>query len=318
LTRVRDVTIFPALASTLNADSGARTGALYVARPDLDTLLVTGPERLEWLGGVLTCDIDGIKAGGGRWSLALTKPGKILADVLVLETGREAYLGVPHTAMDRVHGALVSFLVMEDADIAAAPQMTWATLHGPLAGDAGARVAAAVGGRAEAIGLTGLGDVAVVFQRTKDADAERAATADARVVVASKDDWERLRVERQVPAYGIDMTEATSPHEASLERRCISWDKGCYLGQEAVCMQEMRGKVKRRTVLLRIDGDAPPPAGSAVTDAAGAPIGETRTSASSHVLGGPVALSVVLAASAEPGTSVFVLGHRATVIEPNR
>jgi folate-binding protein YgfZ len=126
-----------------------------------------------------------------------------------------------------------------------------------------------------------------------------------------------LRVERSVPLYGKELSDTTSPHEASLERRCISWEKGCYLGQEAVCMQEMRGKVKRRTVLLRVEGGAVPEPGTPVTDATGTAAGETRTGARSTVHGHPLALAVVSAVLAVPGGSVRIGGEVATVVEPN-
>jgi folate-binding protein YgfZ len=48
----------------------------------------------------------------------------------------------------------------------------------------------------------------------------------------------------------VDFGERDNPHEASLDRIAVSWSKGCYLGQEVVCMQDMRGKVKRRLVAL--------------------------------------------------------------------
>jgi folate-binding Fe-S cluster repair protein YgfZ len=48
----------------------------------------------------------------------------------------------------------------------------------------------------------------------------------------------------------------------------VSWNKGCYLGQEVVCMQDMRGKLKRRLVALELGvaGAEPLPAiGTPVT-----------------------------------------------------
>lgn len=290
-----------------------------VFRHDLETLVVSGPDRLQWLEAILTCDVAGIGRDGARWSLALTKPGKILGDLFVVETGSLTYLGVPASARDRLLGFLSGFLVMEDADIGLAPDFAWLTAHGPLAADVGGRLAGAARGHAAPFALTGLGDIAVVYPREMDEVARRAAASEApAVAVAADADWDRLRIERLVPLYGTDFFETTSPHEASLERRCISWEKGCYLGQEAVCMQEMRGKVKRRTVLLRLDGGPVPPPGTPVTDASGAPAGETRSAVASTVHGAPLALAVVSAGLAVPGVALRVGEHPATVVEPNR
>jgi folate-binding protein YgfZ len=316
LTAQPSATIFLPVTS---ADEAARSGALFLPRPDLETLVVTGPDRLEWLEAVLTCDVLGLASGGARWSLSLTKPGKMLADVLVVETGKVTYLGVPKTARERLHGFLAGFLVMEDADIAYAPELSWITVHGPRALVAARAALPAADGHAAAIELTGLGDAVLVVPSSHEEALRRAVSAwGTDAVLGGAADWERLRVERLVPAYGVDVTDATSPHEASLERRCISWEKGCYLGQEAVCMQEMRGKVKRRTVLIRLDSGAPPTFGTAVTDETGAPLGTTRTAVASAVHAHPIALAVLLAPSAVPGTRVRVAGEPASVVEPDR
>jgi folate-binding protein YgfZ len=63
-----------------------------------------------------------------------------------------------------------------------------------------------------------------------------------------------LLAEHGLGVFGVDFGERDNPHEASLDRIAVSWTKGCYLGQEVVCMQDMRGKVKRRLVAL--DGSA--------------------------------------------------------------
>jgi folate-binding protein YgfZ len=165
------------------------------------------------------------------------------------------------------------------------------------------------------VDLTGLGGAALVVPRSEEAAVRQIAVAEG-AVPASDEDWVRLRVERLVPAYGIDMDDQRSPHDVSLERRVVSWSKGCYLGQEAVCMQDMRGKVKRRLAVLRLQGGGVPAPGSKVSDESSTEVGETRSAAKSAVFGAPVALAFLTAASAVPGTKLVVEGQRAEVVEP--
>ena len=73
-------------------------------------------------------------------------------------------------------------------------------------------------------------------------------------VVGDAEGWEALRLERGVPRFGPDFDDKTYPQEASLEKAAVSFDKGCYLGQEVVCMLEMRGHVKRKLVSIVLDG----------------------------------------------------------------
>lgn len=276
---------------------------------------ITGPDALTWLQGVVTCDVSGVAPGAGRWGLILTRQGKILADVLIVGGEGAVLLGIPGAALPRAHEYLASFLIMEDADLTdESATFAWLSLHGPEATSIAARIAERTAAAYGGVDVTGLGGAAVVVRREKEEAARQVAAAEG-AALASAEDWFRLRVERLVPAYGVDMDEQRSPHDVSLERRVVSWSKGCYLGQEAVCMQDMRGKVKRRLAVLRLGDGRVPVSGSKVFDG-DVQVGETRSAANSTVFGAPVALAFVNAAAAVPGTELLVEGSRAEVVDP--
>lgn len=322
-------TLPPILHPVVSADAAARSQALLVHRGDLATLTVTGPDRLQWLQGVLTCNVEGLLAGDGRWGLVLSRQGKILADVLVVATADVVHLGVPLVAAPRVRDWLSSFLVMEDADLEdRTAELTWFAVHGPHGRGVAVRLAAAFAGSTGFVDPTGLGGAMLLVPRAQATAVDVAARAEAGVVVGTDEDWLRLRVERLVPLFGADMDEQRNPHEASLDRRSVSWDKGCYLGQEAVCMLDMRGKVKRRLVLVAFEGGPPPPSGTPLTDAAGGAVGETRSAAPSALFSGSIALSLLAESATAVGTHVTLAptaaaGERVSramgiVVEPNR
>lgn len=285
----------------------------------MGTLVVTGWERLSWLQGVLSSDVEHLSSGEGSWGLVLTKQGKILADVVVVAGAEVTYLGLVAAAVGRVAEWLGQYLVMEDAAVSdGSSDYAWSTLHGPNA-PAVARSALAgadFAGSCAAIDFTGLGGAALVVPRARFDALERAVSRRDDVHVATAAEWERLRVERLVPLYGVDMDEHRSPHEASLDRRAVSWTKGCYLGQEAVCMQDMRGKVKRRLATITIASAGKPEAGSEVVLPGGGRVGETRTAATSDVWGSPVAIALLAAEAAVPGTRLVVGGAEASVVGP--
>jgi folate-binding protein YgfZ len=257
-----------------------------------------------------------LRPGQGAWGLLLTRQGKILADVLVVAGQSSTYLGIVRDALARARDYLASFLIMEDADLAdESDQHAFITLHGPEAGQIALRVAAELGGVPAVLDVTGLGGAALVVPSAQAPAACEAALAGG-AVGATAEDFLRLRVERLVPLYGVDMDEQRSPHEVSLERRTVAWSKGCYLGQEAVCMQDMRGKVKRRLALVRVASGAPPASGTQVFDPSGKAVGETRSSVQSVVFGGPTALAFLMAAVSVPGTQLTVGGASAEVVEP--
>ncbi len=301
----------------MSPSEAARHAALFVDRQDLGTLVVTGPDRASWLGGIVTCDVADLRPGEGRWGLLLTKPGKILADLAVV-TGEDAlYLGIPKTVLERALDFLSEFLIMEDAALTdEAARFAWSSLHGPEATRVAAELAREFGGWSAGIDWTGLGGAALVVPEAARAALERSVRGRPGVVVATEGDFRALRVERLLPLYGADMDDQRSPHEASIERRAVSWTKGCYLGQEAVCMQEMRGKVKRRLAVLAVESAEVPAPLSKVTGTDGARVGETRSAVRSEVFGGPIALALLSTDASRPGTRLFVGEAPATVVEP--
>jgi folate-binding protein YgfZ len=163
--------------------------------------------------------------------------------------------------------------------------------------------------------VTGLGGAIVLAPK----DGEATVRARLAEVAALGDDagWNALRVERGVPRFGVDFDATMYPQEASLEKRAVSFDKGCYLGQEVVCMLEMRGHVKRKLVPLVLEAGDVPAKGASVTTTAGEAVGEVTSAVRSPTLGVPVALAMVKFAHAKPnagGDSTLKVGGIAAKI----
>jgi folate-binding protein YgfZ len=287
--------------------------ALAVPEPELATLVVTGSDRISWLNGMLTCDLLKPAPGAAVYGLAVARNGKVITDVVVIDDPQQrALLMVPAAVVEALRAHLDHYLVMEDAVMAPATDSfeAWA-VHGPKSADAlaAAKVAGGVGGLLDRTGLGG----AVVLAPTDKASEIRAALA---TVATLGDDagWEALRLERAVPRFGVDFDDKTYPQEAQLEKQAVSFDKGCYLGQEVVCMLELRGHVKRMLVPVVMGAGEPPARGAAVTDEAGAEIGEVTSAGPSPTLGKPVVLAMVKRAFAQAGSHVLVGGERGEVV----
>lgn len=116
---------------------------------------------------------------------------------------------------------------------------------------------------------------------------------------------EALRVLAGRVAFPADTGERRLPHELGLRDELLSFDKGCYLGQETINRIDVMGDVKRMLVGIRIDA-APeaPPAGAQI--AVGEATIGTLTSPVALPDGGWAGLSVVRRPHDAPGTAVTV------------
>ena len=266
-------------------DALARSAAVVVPDSGRDTLLVSGPDRRTWLEGLVTCELKNIAPGAGTWGLVLNRQGKIQTVVWVVAAAEALWLSLPAGAGAAMEAELGRMLIMEDAELnAPAEAHAWFSLHGPEAAARAASWAAETGGASAPIDFTGLGGAALVVPAARAAD----VLARSQGLTLDPEGWTRLRLERGLPELGVDFDGADRPHEAALDRRAVSWSKGCYLGQEVVCMQDMRGKVKRSLRVLRLE--APPSAaiarGASIIGSAGSEIGKVTSRAFSQRAGG--------------------------------
>jgi folate-binding protein YgfZ len=295
----------------------ARRAVLAVRAEGLATLVVTGKDRVSWLNGLVTCDLVKRPEGEARYGLVVARNGRVIADVTVVVEDARVLVVVPGAVISALVAHFEHYLVMEDAEIAPRTDAfePW-MLHGPRAVDvlAAARPHGGVGGGVDRTGLGG----AVVLAPTERASEVRAAIERAVVgaggVVGDESGWEALRLERGVPVFAADFDDKTYPQEASLEKVAVSFDKGCYLGQEVVCMLEMRGHVKRKLASIVLDSVAVPLRGAIVTDEVGAELGAVTSAALSPTLGKAVALAMVKRSVAEPGSHMLVDGSHAEVV----
>ncbi len=296
----------------------ARGAVLAVRSPDLVTLVVTGKDRISWLNGLVTCDLVKRPDGEARYGLVVSRSGRVLADPILVVDGERALVVIAREVTETLRAHLDHYLVMEEVETSPTSEdfEIW-LLHGPRSADilVAARAAGAAGGIVDRTGLGGAIVLGPVERLAEVRGAIEASVQSAGGVLGDDAGWEALRLERAVPRFGVDFDDKTYPQEASLEKTAVSFNKGCYLGQEVVCMLEMRGHVKRKLVPVVFDGARPPPRGTPVTDQAGVSVGEVTSSGWSPTLGLPVGLVMVKRAQAAEGVEVVIHGEHAKVVE---
>jgi len=278
-------------------------------------LSVSGEDAHGWLGGQVTNQVQTTTPGDAVYALFTNVKGKVLADAWILHVshGDEddlLYAIVPVTAREALLESFDKYIVMEDVDVAVRDDLAVLTVQGPDAGDVVGRVpdAAAAAWPCDRLG-TGGRDV-VLGRDAIDAVAE--ALREAGATPAAEAAWELARLRLAVPRFGADFDATSYPQEAGLSRRAVSFDKGCYVGQEVVCMLESRGKVSRRLAALELPSGAVPTAGAPIeTD--GKAVGHVTTAAIDPREQTARALGWLKATVAEVGRAVQIEGTDARI-----
>lgn len=278
------------------------TASVAVVRPRR-IAWVEGPDAATLLHGLLTADIEGIPVGGAVRSLVLTTQGHVVAGMAVARDDHEAFTLVldPPPARDGVQ-VIAAHHVSEDAEVLGPEQaqvlVATDDLASALEGAGDLQVPGAIPGTIEVL-----------------ADDPAAVAAARGIALSDEATLDALRVQRAVPEIGVDTGDKTLVQEALLDH-AVSFDKGCYLGQETVARLHYRGHPNRRLARIALDG--PVPAGAAIEMAGGAGGSAAPgqvTSTAQLPDGGWMALAMVRREVAD-GACVTVAGVPGQVLPP--
>ena len=267
----------------------ARRHAALIDRTDRGRIVVSGADRGTYLQGLLTNDIQALRTGQGCYSAYLTPQGRMIADMYVYELGDVMLLTTIREVKDAVLFKLDQFVFAEDVQLG---DVTASFAQFAIVGPQAAQVVASVLGsisestlaempehgnarvdwRGSAAIVTRTSDAGEagydVYVETAQAEALKAAIADAGVPLLDSALADAIRIEAGVPVFHRDMDEETIPLEAGIESRAISFTKGCYVGQEVIVrvLHRGHGRVARKLVGLRVDGDRVPAVGATMQD----------------------------------------------------
>jgi folate-binding protein YgfZ len=112
------------------------------------------------------------------------------------------------------------------------------------------------------------------------------------------------RIEAGIPRFGVDMDESHLLLETGMDD-AVSFNKGCYIGQEYVARLANRGHLNRKLVGLKLTGDRVPSPGADIVGEDRI-VGQVTSATYSPVLESPVALGYVHRDFFDPGTAISI------------
>jgi tRNA-modifying protein YgfZ len=282
-------------------------------------IVVKGEDRKRLLHAMSTNHIEELTPGRGAYVFFLTAQGRILADAVVLCREQDLLLLLEAESREKVYQHLDRYIIADDVTLHdATEELCEIGVEGPGAADwlraQGAPVPDvpftwadwedAVVARVSATGSQGWRLIAPVGRRE---------SLISLLAVATEEESEMVRHEIGHPRYGKDISDANLVQETG-QMHAVSFNKGCYLGQEIVERVRSRGQVNRLLTSLRIGLPAAPAAGAKVLLGEKS-VGEVTSASMSPAEGSVRALGYIRAEALKGGGELSVEGGRAEVVK---
>ncbi len=219
--------------------------------PFLGVLRVGGADAARFLQGQLTNDVLLLHDGRTQIAGYNTPQGRVIALLRLREVDGAIYALLPADLLERVCTLLRRFVLRSKVDlqIAADLQVGWVATDTAPPGTASTQVVAfdyAPGRRV----------IAAPPVTWRSIPGLALASAQPQTL----DEWLAADIRDGQPQVFAAASEAFIPQMLNLDLiGGISFSKGCYTGQEIVARTQNLGRIKRRTLRYRVDGETPPP-----------------------------------------------------------
>lgn len=268
-------------------------------------LCLTGADRVKFLHGQVTNDVQRLRNGEGCYAALVNAKGKMHSDLNLYRLADELLLDFEPGYTAAVTERLEKYIITEDVQLLdAAPHYGLVSVQGPRAAAAIEQLALPWELPTKPLSFSAhqdptLGQLYLMRRASSGFDlfiptASLGAVFD-KLVAAAKFlggracGWHALetaRIEAGIPRFGQDMDETNLPPEAGIESRAISYSKGCYIGQEVIARIRTYGQVAKTLRALRLSADLPAlPAKGDKLLASGKEVGHVTSAVPGHALG---------------------------------
>ena len=323
-----------------------RKGAGIMDASHRGKVRISGRDRTAYLQKILSQDVNKLTPGSGAYSTLLDVKGRMLAYMRIYCDEESFLIDTEPGLAEKIVQTLNHYLFREDVAIEDVTlKYGLVTIQGPRSRELLSRVTGIeISDMAECAHLNPvINDIHCKVVRTTYTGEEgydiyapwddlhplwlhtlwRWLTKENEnnppITLFGLDALETLRIEAGTPLYSVDMDEDTIPIEANLDN-AISYDKGCYIGQETISRIKFRGHVNRTFTGFAIsDKEVIPVKGDKVYKVIHDiehPIGVITSGCLSPTLNRPIALGYIRIEHSEPGEIVFIErgGQRLTTI----
>ncbi len=252
-----------------------------IDRSFMARLLITGEDRVNFLQGMITNNIHLVSLEKGIHSLMVTVKGRIVADFFIMGLEEGLLLIQQPDLLTKVQEILDRYIISSDVQLRdVGEQWGQFSLHGPNSLRLLEKVLGTSLKRKEPFSVE-VHDLShqkvwIVAQQELGEEgfdvltpAENAPSlwniliaegVGLGILPFGMRAYEILRIEAGTPLYGREMDETFFPLESGLDE-AVSYDKGCYLGQETLTRMKFRGHANRHRIGFELRSKGTPKKG---------------------------------------------------------
>ena len=235
-------------------------------------LFVTGADRIRFVQGQVTNDVERLKNGEGCYAALVTAKGKMVSDLNIFRFEDRLLLDFEPGLTERVIERLDKFIIADDVQVMnAASELGLISVQGPKSEEVIRSSELSLELPNESLRFASgawpdIGEVTLIHNaRTGSAgfdillppaSVEKAVaklTGATRSRPVGWQAFEIARIEAGLPRFGVDMDESNLAPETGIEARAISYSKGCYIGQEVIARIRTYGQVAKQLRRLRLE-----------------------------------------------------------------
>jgi folate-binding protein YgfZ len=278
-----------------------RHGTAWLDLSARGRIVARGRDRARLLHAITSNEVKKMTPGTGCYAFLLNPQGRIQADLCLFCHADHFLIDTEPELREKVRLHIKRYIIADQVELEDVTASTAAIgLEGPGAAAILAELGAPVpvdayahlawgDATVAAVTVTGQPGVRIFCPAEQPADlVDRLQSAGA--VAASAQDARLVRIENGKPRYGEDIRETSLPQETG-QMHAVSFNKGCYLGQEIVERIRAQGRVNKKLMRVVLQGaEVPPPGTKTTLDGAEA---EVTSAALSPASGEVVALAYV-------------------------
>jgi len=210
-----------------------------------DIIFVGGKDRVDFLQGQVTQDIEKLDEHKTRNAAFCNPKGRVVATCQLFQFNENIGVIVHHTMCEIIIERLKKYVFRSDVNIKLSSD-TWSSCFKNVDSNEIRKQ------------VTMNSDQFIVINDLRGSGAKEIFSNTEKIEVLKNSmrnsEWKAARMTENLVDISIDNSEKYTPHMLNMDiTDGISFQKGCYVGQEVVARTEHIGRAKRRVIVYKVD-----------------------------------------------------------------